>query len=311
MPWNPNRGWRSWKTPHLTLYTNTLYEYGPALDWLEDAHAIFQNTFFRDQPIPPGEVVYFADSARSPFLTNGGQYKYGVMIARFPWTEAHGGHGLLMVGNYSWQWGYQHVLAHHFIEAAVPRAPLWFHEGFARYLAGAAPIAGRPGNICFGQSQPAFTTRVTLPLRELLAANYHEYNQSSAPWIGPLSHSFIDFLIHGEDGRLRPRFSGLMRELAAGKSGEEALAAVYPEIPLDRLDAAFRDHVRSLRPMGQACPLSAPLPPPGPRAAAIKTPVSEEEIRALFQGLEQISDRDGYADFFPDPLPPAPKTAAP
>jgi hypothetical protein len=65
--------------------------------------------------------------------------------------------------------------------------------------------------ICYGREQPAYTTKVSLPLNDLLSASYHDYNESQEPWIGPLSQSFIDFLIHGQGGRLRGRFSALMR----------------------------------------------------------------------------------------------------
>jgi uncharacterized protein (DUF433 family) len=311
MPWNPHRGWRSWKTANITIYTDTISEYEPALEWLDVAFLAYQSTFFKEYRIPPAQVLYMSAEGWSPFLTDGGRYKYGITVARLAWAEAHGSQGLVMVGNSGRQWPYHHQLAHHFIEAAVPRAPLWFQEGFASYLTVFQSTPRQPGVLCFGLAQPATTTRVTLPLKELLAASYLEYNQSSAPWIGPLAQSFIDYLLQGEHGRLRPRFTALMRALAQGKSGEQALADVYPEFSLAQLEAGFHAHVRTLRPPGEECPLGVPVSPmPMAKMDPVKTPIAEEEVHALFQGLEQVGGRDGYADFFPDPMPPAPKTTA-
>jgi hypothetical protein len=301
LPWNPYRGWRVWRTPTVSVYTETVSQYGPALEWMDKAFAVYKATFFAEFDVPPAQAVYLSSDMTSPFLNSSGNFKYGMTIARSPWAEARGGKTLVVVGYSNWQWHYHHQLAHHFIEAAVPRAPLWFHEGFARYLTSVYGLPGRSEMVCFGRDQPAYTTKVMLPLNDLLGATYHDYNESQEPWVGPLSQSFVDFLIHGQGGRLRGRFTALMRALGRGKTSQQALAEVYPDLPLDQMDALFREHVRTLRPPGEECPLSLGLRNPPPAASPIRAPVAEAEAQALMESLQQVPDKNGYADFAPDP----------
>jgi hypothetical protein len=299
LPWKPYQGWRSWKAADVTVHTDTISQYEPALEWLQTGFTVYQETFFKPWKIPPVQAVYISSDNPTPFLSNAGTSKDAITLARWPWAEAKGGRSLLVVGYSEWQWMYYHQLAHHFIEAAVPGAPLWFHEGFARYLTRIYQVPGKPQEVCFGRDPPGATTRVSLPLKELLAAGYREYNESSEPWIGPLSQAFIDYLLHGEGGRLRPAFTDLMRALAAGKTGEQALAATYA-IPFDQLESRFHMHVRSARPPGLVCPLGFTVAAlTAPRPEPIRTPVEESDVRALFESLEKLPDRNGYADFFP------------
>jgi hypothetical protein len=300
LPWNPYRGWRVWRTPTVAMYTDTIAQYEPALEWMDKAFAVYKATFFADFDVPPAQVLYFSSDANSPFIRASGTFKYGMTIARSPWAEAHGGKTLVVVGYASWQWRYHHQLAHHFIEAAVPHAPLWFQEGFARYLTSFYGLPNRPQIVCFGRDQPAYTTKVSLPLSDLLGATYHDYNESQEPWVGPLSQSFVDFLIHGEGGRLRGRLTTLMRALARGKTSQEALAEVYPDLPLDRMDELFADHVRRLRAPGEECPLALELRNPPVKVEPIRAPVPEAEAQALVESLQQVREKTGYADFAPD-----------
>lgn len=301
LPWKPYRGWRSWKTSNITLHTDTISQHEPALEWLESVYGVYQGTFFRDYKVPPAEVLYLSSDITPPFIDNDGDRKFGMTIARWPWAEARGGKTLVIVGYSGWQWHYHHQLAHHFIEAAVPRAPLWFHEGLARFLTRVYAIPGHTGGVCFGGDQPVFTTRVTLPLKELLSVSYKDYNETKEPWVGPLSQSFIDYLMLGEGGQLRSRFGDLMRALAEGKKGEEALTHVYPELALDKMDANFRAHTQTLRPPGKACTLGFRVDAKGRSSTApVRSPVSEDDVRALFESLAKLPDRNGYADFHPD-----------
>lgn len=298
LPWKPHSGWRSWKTADITIHTDTISQYGPALEWLQTGFTVYQETFFKGYQIPPVQALYLSSDSTSPFLTNAGTTKDGVTLARSPWVEARGGKSLVIVGYSEWQWHYYHQLAHHFIEAAVPGAPLWFHEGLARYLTAIYQVPGKPQAICFGRDPPG--VKVTQPLKEVLLAGYRQYNESSEPWIGPLSQGLIDYLLHGEGERLRPGFPEVMRALAAGKSGEDALTGVYG-IDLGQLDTRFRAHVKSMRPPGLVCPLGFTVAAlAGPRPEATRSPLEEADVRALFESIDKVGDRNGYADFFPD-----------
>lgn len=299
LPWKPHRGWRSWKAADVTVHTDTISQYEPALEWMQTGFTVYKETFFKGYQIPPVQAVYISSDSESPFLNNAGTNKSALTLARWPWAEARGGRTLVIVGYSEWQWMYYHQVAHHFIEAAVPNAPLWFHEGLARYLTRIYQVPGQPQQVCFGRDPPGVTTRVTLPLKDLLNATYREYNESSAPWIGPLAQAFIDFLLHGGGGRLRPGFPDLMRALAAGKNGEAALASVYA-IDFGQLETAFHQHVRSARPPGLVCPLGFTVAAlTSARPEPTRTPLEEADVRALFESLDKVPDRNGYADFIP------------
>jgi hypothetical protein len=103
---------------------------------MDKAFGVYKATFFADFDVPPAQVLYLSSDTTSPFLSSSGTFKYGMTIARSPWAEAHGAKTLVVVGYSDWQWHYHHQLAHHFIEAAVPHAPLCFKR--------ASPAISRP-----------------------------------------------------------------------------------------------------------------------------------------------------------------------
>ena len=303
-PWHPFRGWRAWKEGNVVLYTDTLFEQQQALEWMVGASEILQATFFRHVRLPPVEVLYVQPGNDSRFIDGGGAQKFGVMIAQLPAPVRGARRPLVVVGRWEGPGPYAHLLIHHHIEVAVPGAPLWFHEGLASYLSLFHMPPERPGVVCFGFFNPTASWQVTVKLRELLAATWKDYNQESAPWIAPSAAALIDFLFHGEDGRWRSRHHLLMEELARGRSGEEALLRALPELTLDELDARYREHIRARKARG-TCPMPvrlrprAVLPPSQAVSPAVKQYVDEQQIRTLFESLENVPERHGFADYFP------------
>jgi hypothetical protein len=296
-PWNPYRGWRAWRSGDVVLYTDTLFEQRQALGWIVDTSRILERTFFRHLNPRPLRVLYIQPGNTSPFVQADGAKKDGVVVARLPGSG--GGRGLVTVGRWDWPWSYAHLVAHHFIEATVPGAPLWFHEGFAHYLSVFSVREETPGVVCFGFLDPGASWQVTVSLPELLAASWADYNRASAPWLAPSAWGLIDFLFHGDGGRWRSRQRPLMDALAAGRTSEEALLEAFSGLTLKELDLRVREHVRTRKPRG-TCPLPVRLQPGAPEDTEVsKSAVDEAEIRGFFQGLEALPDRKGYADFFP------------
>jgi hypothetical protein len=298
-PWHPYRGWVAWQRDDVVLYTDTALEHRSAIDWMAAISEIYRRTFFRDLPVDRLHAFYLQEDGPSPLVTSDGAYRYG---AHLPGVAPPGGGagGVVLVGRFAWQWQYAHFVAHHFISQAVPGAPIWFQEGFARYL---SFFQGAPGNasvVCFGLRQPAEQRSVTTPVKDLFAATWRDYNESTAPWIDETGWGLVDFLLHGEDARWRPRFRVFIEALAARKSSQEALAVAYPDLPLATIDQRLRDHVHTPRPPFQHCPLPAVVGPPGPPSPPpTHSDVSEDAVRAVFQAIERLPVRRGFADFFP------------
>jgi hypothetical protein len=298
-PWHPYRGWRAWRGEKVVLYTGGLQGHELALQYLDGSFDLFQRSFFRDVKVPPIEAFYLDPDDGSPFVSADGNYRFGVAFTTLPRAGVPGANGLLLVGRWPRPLPYAHVLAHHFIEAAVPRAPLWFHEGFAQYLSVFTAPQDRPGTVCFGHAQPASAWTVTVTLEQLFAVGWKQYNEDAAPWIDPSAWGLIDYLLHGEQGRWRAGFRPLMQALARGLTSEQAFAAAYPELPLDLLDQQWRQHVRTRRPQ-DLCPFAVRLDPRStPLVTPSERPVAENDIRAVFEELEAIPVRRGHADFYP------------
>lgn len=298
LPWRPYRGWRSYQSNEITLYANTLVEHDLALEYLRLAYDVYKGTFFQHAEVPSVEALYLPPESDTPFLTDGGVKKFGAMIrrARTPLVREHA--PLLLVGRWSNGAPYAHFLAHHFIEGTIPGAPLWFHEGFARYLASfAAPADRRRGVICFGLRQPGSWDHITPPIEELLSLSWDRHNEVEALWADPMAWALIHYLLHGEGNRHRPRFRLLLNALAAGQGSEAALAEAFPDLTLDELDRGLREYIRTEKSI-DLCPLPVPLAGVRAKSVLVRTDVAEDVIRAVFGGLESLPARRGHADLF-------------
>jgi hypothetical protein len=298
-PWHPYRGWVALHDQGVVLYTDTMVEHRAALDWMVGISEAYRRTFFRDMPVEPLHALYLQEDAPSPLEKANGDYRYGATLVSLP-RAIDGGHGLVLVGRFQWQWEYAHLVAHHFIAQAIPTAPPWFQEGFARYLSIYRGSTSNPEVLCFGIRQPAEAAMVSPPLATVFQATWRDFNDTTALWMGPASWSVIDFLLHGDGGHWRARFRPFMDALVARQTTDAALGAVYPELPLESLDERLRRHVRTIRPPNEDCPLPVAIAPrSSPAAPAAQTPVAEPAIRAVFDAIDKLPVKQGYADWIP------------
>ena len=303
LPWNPYRGWRAWSGHNVLLYTDTLYEHELALEYLDASFMLLQHTFFRQFPVPPMQAIYLQPGNDTPLRTETGVKKFGAVLAGVPPELAGNQHLLMTVGRLDHIRPYAHLVTHHFIESAIPGAPLWFHEGFAIYASVFQSHERRPDVICFGLLQPASRWSITEKVDEVMRTTWAEYNESAAPWFQDTAWGLVDYLLHGEGGSLRPGFRPLMEAFRRGLRGKDALQAAYPQLPLDQLDDRLRDHVRTLRQPSDLCPLAVALDRPVLAGGArTRTDIPEAQMRKMFQVLEHLPHPRGYADFFPAPL---------
>jgi hypothetical protein len=296
-PWNPHRGWSALRTNNVEMYTDALVQEELTLQWLDSSFEVLGRTFFSSTSVPPVKVIYLSTETASPFTSASGGALGFTANTRPP--SKKGPMTVLVVGKSGEMQGYAHVMAHYFIEAAVPGAPIWLQAGLASYASIFRNDSRDPSRICFGFLQPARMQSVMEPMATLFSVSWSDYNDTLAPNINDTAFGLVDYLLNGEGGRLRGRFDALLTRLGSGMKSADAISTVFPEFPLETLDERVRGHVRARRPEKE-CPHAVPLVPRTvDKIAPIKRAVSEEEMRRLFEDLQAVPVRRGHADFPP------------
>ena len=297
MPWNPYRGWRAWKTNNVTVYADTVTAPSLTLEQMEDAYVILEGTFFRGIDVPPVEVIEVRPADDSPFEDASNHKKQDVALPHL--AVAGGRRWVVLASGDSDRWQQTHLLAHHFIEAAVPGAPMWFHEGLALYFMGFTPSQSRPGVICFGLRRPGRFPGVSEPIDALFATSWSDFNGAATSHMPFTAWGLIDYLLHGRDRTLVPDFRLLMSARAAKQAGRDALTAAYPADVVANIEPDMRGHVRRVE-EPNLCPLPLPIAAPRrPRMGPSVSPVPEATMQALFEAMNALPSRHGYADYFP------------
>jgi hypothetical protein len=298
-PWNPHRGWRAWKTANVTVYAETVFEPTVTIEDMETSYLILASTFFHGFAIPPVEVIQIPNAGYTPFLGPGGGAKMEAVFTGLHVGASRTPHSILLVSERVSRGTGAHLLAHHFIEAAAPRSPLWFHEGLGRYLSAFASYGQSGEYACFGIVRPYAVGGMLEPLPELFALSWADHNRQSAPNMNVTAWGLVDYLLHGRDGTLAPSLRSLMRALAAGANGYPALASVYPPEVVKTIDEDMPDHTRHVTKQA-LCPLPYRMSAPArPRTTVTVAPVPEATMKAFFEAFEALPSRTGYADHFP------------
>jgi hypothetical protein len=324
------KGWQVIETPNFRLYTGTNHQFWKEpLAALERNHALLASSFFRDVQMPVIDVLFlerydFEETFKGD----------AVALASAP-GEGFGRRGLLVVDNDLRVAGPE--LSHLFVQAKMPGAPWWFHDGFADYVRpmrrlvkpGAAPIG------CFGfptltrlqfsnTKKELIHTEVQIseikekrdryvPLATLFRTPWAEYARSAtAVDYKNTGRALIDFIIHGEDGAHASKMSGVVQQLGAGDPPQQILAAAFPDTSLEDLAARIARHedgiaaalAVSREPRGP-CPLVFPIPPERtvePRPS-VRGEVQPAEMQALLDWLRRLPRRElGYPRWYPSEL---------
>ena len=303
-PWNPYKNWEIARTKHITAYTNTRVRYDVTLENLELAYAALHSSLFKKRPISPVEVVLLEQPEFEQVL---GQYRGSVTVAKLPGRGMLGRRGIMvMYGQDLSVERAAHRIAHLFLHANAPSAPLWLHEAIAGFVelieyrddgADAATCLGK-----LGPKQPE------LPLRDLFSWSWSGYDESQkAAWYRYTGASLIDYFMLGEGGALRAKFGEFLGEIADGGKIEEVLGRVYPGLTVPSLETKSREHRRQSEtgPNGPVprgiCPL--PFPIPAEKRAdsnrARVEPALQEDIAQLMLQLRLLPRRNGYVDWYP------------
>lgn len=297
--WDPYSGWQVVRTKHVTLYTQTRFAHANMLDELELTYGALSSSLLKRR-IAPVEVLFLEwPQFRAMF----GHYRQGAAIARVPGAGVLGRRGMLVVSEDTPDHVIRHQMAHLFIHAMAPRAPLWLHEGYATWLETAehwahGENAGRAA--CVGRLGPQLPT---VPLRELFDWSWQQYDDSKkAEWYKFTAASLVDYFMLGEGITLRDRFGVLIHDIVSGQPSKEALAKTFPELSLATLEQKAIEHRRQaeMRPRTN-CPMPFMVAPEdvadrsGGRVAAL----DKADLEELVQRLWLLPRRDGYVDWFP------------
>jgi hypothetical protein len=304
-PWHPYGGWKVARTKHITIYTDTSYLYSTTLDNLELAYAALGASLFKTRTIAPVEVLFMEEPG---FVAALGRFRTGVTIGRLPGRGQLGHRGLVVLNETVGIPSAAHRLAHLFLHAIAPRAPLWVHEGYASYAETVSYRSGDKGQTaCLGNfnmgARPQF-----IPLEELFSWTWKGYDESGkSSWYRQTARAVFDYFMTAENGTLHGRFADLMVAINSGKSTQEALAEAFSGMTVATLQQRVVEYFQASqnRPRG-LCPI--PFAIPDDKAAdATKPrlePLEEEAITELMQRLWMLPRRAGYVDWYPPEVLP-------
>jgi hypothetical protein len=139
-----------------------------------------------------------------------------------------------------------------------PDLPIWLNEGLAQYFETGVIIGhelrtGMTDSAALHAVQAAVREGRTLPFRELLTDSPERWSRRLAaePDRARLAYAqswaMAYFLIHGGDGRFRPRLDDYLRQLNSGSHPDEAFVTAFGN-DVDAFERAWRRYVLTLEP---------------------------------------------------------------
>jgi hypothetical protein len=289
-------GWATATTLHFDVHTPMSAAVAEAYaQQLELVYTAMIALMFPRVDLPPTEVLVFEHrvSAQDTVADSSGQSRErrpagGVMVLidRERHTTQRSA-----VNKFSTPWQVQaaHEIAARLVKQAIPHAPAWFRTGVERYL---ETVQVEPGMAKFGRREPLLEAELTagrvIPLGQLLDDTNESFHHD---W--PRSHEasawgFVNYLLTGEGGTLRPKFDIIAAALEADRQGNSRIAieAAFPNVPLGALENKVRDYdVRVLGRTTMFPTLSIPLPPV-PDARGTASPTATDHVRGLLLAVK-------------------------
>lgn len=324
-------GWNNVQTKNFNLYTNTQEHHKETLRQLENAYAALAASFFREKNVGKVDVLFLDDAE---FVDYMGNFRRGGALSRVPGEGSIGKNGLLILrphvlrslddGEGKGELGFQgtsgggamgnraalaakEMLTHIFIDRVMPKAPLWFHEGFAKYVSTAEIRSDGQRTLgCFGYPQK---TEALMPISGIWDITFDQYAQPDKRGFFPAAgYTLIDFIMHAENNKYRPLIGPLVNGLASGESSAALVGNAFSNMDGGALDNLLGSHkqlieqqidsnaqVRGLCPFGVVVPESL-VPSDTPVAI---TPVPPQEIAALLHALKALPAKDEYPPYYP------------
>lgn len=303
---NSAEGWNQVQTKHFTLLTATTQLYTEPLNGIEYHYASLSGGFFK-QDMGKVDVVFLESG---DFLEIFGAKRNFAAMARVPGTKEVGKDGLLVVKESQDDDASGEGLAHIFIHRAFPKAPLWYHEGFAAYV---RTMQYREGNgkgmACFGK--PSGDEFTVLPISKVFSMTWDEYDGGeSRGWFKHTARTLFDFIFHAEGGKRIEAFNAVVTGVEAGQTGDAILKEAFRDMDAAGLDKRLNDHrsdvQREASTQAQVrglCPIGFPIPDDKkPDLGERKLEdVPAEKMRGLLAGLRRLPLRsEGYPAWYPE-----------
>ena len=302
LPFVDAQQWQAVASARITAYTLQGEEDPPpaaTMEAMEAAYSLLHASLFPAKPIAPVEALLLDWPEFRQLL---GTRRTQAVVGRLPGKSVHGQRGLLVLYRHEPSIaGAAHRLAHLFLHARAPQAPIWLHEGLATYLESAHYREGSEQPVaCLGQLPPRGPD---VPLGRLFAMSWPELDDAEqGAALRFAAANVIDYLMMAEGGRLREKLSELIDALAEGAETVPAMVKLYPQLRPSVLQEKLRAHRQASEnsPRG-VCPI--PYPIAADRVAAKSafkiTEAEQADIERLWSQLRLLPRRSGHVDWFP------------
>jgi hypothetical protein len=222
----PTTAWKLIESAHFVVRTDGApAQYQPVLDHLEDMHEAVSATFFAGVPMPPIDVLLFAQDR--DFKAIAPERLVGFFSSKVAGLDG----GLLVFSSQAQDpeavaATAAHELAHRFLVEVSERVPIWLHEGFAEYL-GASRIVG--DRVVFDSAVRASASTPLadpLPLDWMLASSAADFHGADARSQYMTAWMLMRQLLRAPGAASLARFQLLVARSAAASSSQAQAAAV-------------------------------------------------------------------------------------
>jgi len=247
-------GWQQMRTRRFTAYAQRPHDYRETMRQLEYAYAAL-STFFPTAPVGTVEVLFMPGF---DFIHEFGAERAGLVLPRVPGDGQLGRQNLIVMGQGDSTSYALSLLSHLFVDKAVPGAPLWLHEGLARYFSSTALQTGHgQWRACFGMMAPLDVRFFQMPLDKFFAVTWQTYPETGSFFSGT-ARLLMDFIFHGDGGAHLNQVPAIFAAASRGVPGPEIMTTIFPGMTLEALGqriADFKGSQSEQRARGIMCPL--------------------------------------------------------
>jgi hypothetical protein len=293
-------GWTQMKTAHITGYAETPHSYRNSMKQMEYAYAALSSFFPRAEV---GNVdVLFLDGPT--MVADYGTGRGGMVLPTLPGATTIGSKNLVVVGE-AGLFSSARLLAHLFIDKALPAAPLWLHEGLAEYFTSVQMQSGDGRwRACFGSTGPMAVNYIQIPLEKLFTITWQQYPTSEPAWYDATGWLLMDYVFHGEKGANFKKLPLIFDAVGEGAPAAKIMAATFPGMTLEQLGkriADFKASSTEQRERNLMCALPVPIAPEKfpDEADPRETPADAQQIAQVRAALAKLPHGERFASWYP------------
>jgi hypothetical protein len=296
-------GWHQLKSKRITGYAERPGDYRETMRQLEYSYAAL-SAFFPRADVGPVEVLFLPPAT---WLHTFGAERTGLVLTSVPGAGRVGRQSLVVMSQQPDYLLSTRLLAHLFLNKAVPGAPLWLHQSLAAYLGTAAIQSGQGRwRACFGFHASLDSRLYQMPLDKFFAVTWEQYPEAGPGFFIGTGRLLMDYIFHGEKGAHLPKLPAIFSAAGQGMRGPDIMAATFPGVSLEELGKRISDFKGSQteqRERGLICPLPVPID-----AAHIpdesdpqESPFPTPDIEQLMAALKKLPHGDRFPAWYPPP----------